>query len=134
MVLGESDTDTINANKQLCQIYSSELATWQKVNVRTRKAKPKAPKTVDANIACMCSKMYCMNRGDGSRCPGCVASVLKGLPPVINEDGICQCAVYLCECVLFYSRGQRMKIALEIAKEKEEAAATNVDDRKDGTY
>ena len=116
MVLGESDKDTIDANEQLRQIYSSELAIWQKANARTRKAKPKAPKTVDAKIACMCSKMYCMNRGDGSGCPGCVTSVLKGLPPVINEDGICQCAVCLCECVLFYSRGQRMKIALEIAR------------------
>jgi hypothetical protein len=134
MVLGESDKDTIDASGQLRQIYSSELAIWQKENARTCKAKPKAPKTVDANIACMCSKMYCMNRGDGSRCPGCVASVLKGLPPVINEDGICQCAVCLCECVLFYSRGQKAKIALEIEIEKEEAPATNVDDRKDGTY
>jgi hypothetical protein len=86
MVLGESDKDTIDANGQLRQIYSSELAIWQKANARTRKAKPKAPKTVDAKIACMCSKIYCMNRDDGSGCLGCITSVLKSLPPVINED------------------------------------------------
>ena len=84
--------------------------------------KPKMGRTMSMKLACLCTRMHCLNRNDGFGCLkcewSCIESVKQGQTcrPYFDKDNDCKCSICKCHCSVVYYRNEEKKMAAQ-AKE-----------------
>ena len=71
LCVGLSSTEIRKNNKDKRDGHREEMTKWHTASVSRRGPKPKMPKMMSQQLACMCTRMHCLNCVDGKGCFVC---------------------------------------------------------------
>ena len=93
------------------------MKKWVNTATKKRGVKPRPAKSISQHLACICVKMSCMDKIDGSGCFKCEIACTNAINqnsnvrPYFDINFECACKICKCECDVVYFRHEAKKLA-----------------------
>ena len=107
-------------NDKVKNDYRAEMYAYNhKSKSRKGEKKPKMGRSLSMRLACLCTRMHCLNRDDGLGCLkcewSCIENVKKGKDerPYFDKNNDCMCSICKCQCSVVYYRHEEKKLAIQ---------------------
>ena len=94
-------------------------------SIKKRGVKSRPGKSVSQHLACICVKMNCLDKIDGSGCFKCEVACTNAIEqnsnirPMFDINFQCNCEICKCECNVVYFRHEAKKLAKQRQLDKE---------------
>ena len=130
LCIGLSSTEIRKNNEDKRDGHREEMTKWHTASVSHRGPKPKMPKMMSQQLACMCSRMHCLDRVDGKGCFVCelacknAKSAGRDDRPYFDKNWNCTCPVCNCNCSVVYFCHNSCDLPKQTQKEVEERMDT----------
>ena len=98
-------------NDKVKNDYRTQMYNYNHMS-KSRKVgeKPKMARSLSMKLACLCTRMHCLNHDDGMGCLkcewSCIENVKKGkdVRPYFDQNNDCMCNICKCQCSVVYYR------------------------------
>ena len=111
--IGISQVEIHVHNENVKKTYRNKMYDYNtKSKSRRGCTKPKMGRLLTRRLACLCSRMNCLNRSDGIGCMKCewvcirFRKANKTSRPYFNDNGDCTCPICSCNCSVVYFRSE----------------------------
>ena len=137
--IGSPQIEINHHNDTIKQVYREKMYEYNHKS-RSRKGgpKPKMGRALSMKLACLCTRMHCMNRPDGVGCLKCEWACFenkdKTVRPYFDENKDCTCPICRCQCSVVYFRNEEKKLAAQAKFEILESLDTKSQTRIDGFH
>ena len=135
--------DIVERNKHNTKVeseYHVKMEKWNTTSTVKRGAKPRPGKLLTQHLACICVKMNCLDKTNGSGCFKCEIACDNAIEqgsdvrPYFNANFECTCHICKCECSVIYYRHEANKVSRQRKIDKEKANQTMSQPKLDSFY
>ena len=135
--IGKSLMDKHKHNTAVRKIHTEQMTVWNKHSSSRRVPRPKAGIIYTQELACMCTRMHCLNRIDGAGCFRCKDACSNAIQagrddrPFFYTNFECTCIICTCQCSVLFFRHDGKKLAIQARKAREEKYNTSSQTKMD---
>jgi len=104
-------------NTKVSKDHCIKMRKWNNTPVKKRGVKPRPEKSLTQQLACICTKMNCLDKVNGSGCFKCESACTNAIEqnsdirPYFDANFECKCKICICECEVVYFRHEAKKLA-----------------------
>jgi len=115
-------------NSKVAKEHHIKLKKWTNTPTKKRGIKPRPGKSMSQHLACVCVKMNCLDKTNGSGCIKCEIACANAIEqgsdkrPFYDMNFECICSICKCECSVIYFRHEAKKLARQRQIDKEKSS------------
>ena len=104
-------------NTKVAKEHNAKMRKWTNTPVKKKGVKPRPNKSISQQLACICTKMNCLDKINGSGCFKCEIACTNAIEqnsdirPFFDLNFECKCKICICECEVVYFRHEAKKLA-----------------------